>query len=139
MPFRKQSVLLIALLSSLSLCALGPSDTDQITATASKWLKAISTGDRGQLNSMMDARFMATTPGGDVISKERLVPEEGDKPVQKLPPMELDAPLVRIYGNTAVLMSKLKSNGGPSLNATFVFEKSSPGWKLVALHLSPQK
>ncbi len=134
---RRFQLLLLLVVLANSLFAQTPQD--DVTAAASKWLKAISAGDRTELNAIMDPKFMATTPSGDVLTKERLVPEESDKPVQKLPPMELEAPLVRIYGSTAVLMSKLKSDGGPAMNATFVFEKSSPGWKLVALHLSPQK
>jgi Domain of unknown function (DUF4440) len=139
MHSRSRFALFVLLLFTLPSSAFAQSDSDQVTAAASKWLKAVSTGDRAQLETIMDAQFLATTPAGDVLTKERLVPKEADKPVQKLPPMEMDAPLVRIYGSTAVLMSKLKSEGGPAMNATFVFDKSSSGWKLVALHLSPQK
>jgi hypothetical protein len=122
----------------LSLSVAAQSATDEVVKMASGWLTAISVGDRATLSNIMDPNFLATTPGGDVVTKERLVPNDANKPVQKLPQMELDAPMVRIYGTTAVLMSRLKSAGGPAMNATFVFSKDRT-WKLVAIQLSPQK
>ena len=48
--------------------------------------------------------------------------------------------MVRIYGETAVLMSSLKPVGtGPAMNGTFVYGKRESGWKLIGLQLSRQK
>jgi Domain of unknown function (DUF4440) len=115
------------------------SPTDVVTDQATRWLKAISTGDRATLDPLTDPKFIATTPGGDVLTKDRLIPADADKPVQKLPPMELQGPIVRVYGDAAVLMSPLTSSGGPGMSATFVFTHQGSDWKLVALHLSPRK
>ncbi len=135
---RRLSIVLLLIACSVPI-ANGQSTPDDVTNAASSWLKAIHAGDRSQLNALMDPKFIATTPAGDVLTKERLVPEEADKPVQKLPLMELQSPMVRVFGNTAVLMSRLTSTGGPTANGTFVFEKAGSVWKLVALHMSPQK
>jgi hypothetical protein len=84
---------------------------------------------------------MFTTPAGDVLPKERLVPDDPDEAVQQLPAMSLENPIARIYGDTAVVMGSLKSAADPKqiLNSTFVFSRIDRVWKLVAVHLSPQK
>jgi hypothetical protein len=56
-------------------------------------------------------------------------------------PWNLKARLVRLYGTTAVLMGRLqsKSDSKQVLNGTFVYIRQEGGWRLVSLHLSPQK
>ena len=82
-----------------------------------------------------------TTPAGDVLTKERLVPDDPAQAVQQLPAFDLDSPMVRLYGDTAVLMARLKSTAGAAqtMNRTFVYNKRDGAWKLVAIHLSLQK
>jgi hypothetical protein len=46
---------------------------DEIVQLTQEWLKAISTGDRVVLNRIMDSRCLITTPGGDILSKDRLL------------------------------------------------------------------
>ena len=116
---------------------LAQNGSDGLSDAAKKWLKDISNGSRTELNASMDERFIATTPAGDVLTKERLVPLDPSQPVQQLPSMELEAPLSRVYGETGIVMGRLKPADGPPLNGTFVFVKQQSGWKLVALHLSP--
>jgi ketosteroid isomerase-like protein len=117
------------------------SSQDQLQHMTRDWLQAIGAGNRDALNKIMDPKFIATTPAGDVLTKERLVPNDADHPAQKLPPLELDGPLVRVYGDTGVLMTRLKpaAGDGPSMNGTFVFAREADGWKLVAMQLSAQK
>jgi hypothetical protein len=114
---------------------------DELLQTTRNWLKGMSTGDRAGLNAIMDPRFIATTPAGDVITKERLVPDDPTQAVQQLPALELDSPIVRLYGDSAVLMGRLKAAADVKqvLNATFVFSRRDNTWKLVAVHLSSQK
>jgi hypothetical protein len=136
---------LLTLVSTLAVaCMLTHAQTtaqDQVVQVTRSWLESSSKGDRSALNGIMDPRFIATTPAGDVLTKERLVPDDDARPVQKLPPMELDSPLVRLYGDTAILASRLKPVGAGTqmLNGTFVFTKQNNAWKLVAVHLSAQK
>jgi hypothetical protein len=117
---------------------LAQNQQDQVVHAASDWLLQVSTGNKAALNARMDAQFIATTPGGDVLTKNRLVPDD-ERPAQTLPAMKMDAPMVRISGNTAVLMARLIASSGPSMNATFVFTNQSGSWKLLALQMSPQK
>lgn len=132
---------IVCMLTLIASAQSAKTPQDQVSDATTKWLKAVSTGDRAALNAIMDARFVATTPAGDVISKNRLVPDDPSRPVQQLPPLQLDSPLVRVYADTAVLMGRLKSsdNSGQLLNSTFVYTKQNGAWKLIALQLSPQK
>jgi hypothetical protein len=134
----KRSLTLVAVGLVLSVATAFPQNaSDALTDAARNWLKNISAGSRAELNASMDERFIATTPAGDVLVKERLVPSDPSQPVQQMPAMELDGPIARTIGETGIVMSRLKSSVGPALNATFVFAKQQSGWKLVALHLSP--
>jgi len=129
-----RSAIVVLLVASAS-PAQSPSD-GLIEATKS-WLKNISTGARAELLASTDERFIATTPGGDVLVRERLIPSDTSRPVQTLPLMELDGPLMRVVGDTGIVMSRLKPSTGPSLNATFVFVRQQSAWKLMAIHSSP--
>jgi hypothetical protein len=125
----------------LSLLALSlPSQAQQtpqgeVLRMTREWLTAISTGDRATLNRIMDARCLITTPVGDILSKDRLVPDDESRGVQTLPLMELSGPIVRVYADTAVLMTHLQPKGdGEGWVSTFVYAKQDSKWKLVALH-----
>lgn len=116
---------------------------EDVTRASSKWLRSVNTGDRNALNAMMDTRFVATTPAGEVLTKDRLVPDDPSRPIQRLQALDLDLPVVQLYGDTAVLMGHLRSadKSGSDLNGTFVYTRQRGAWKLIALHLSisPQK
>ena len=114
---------------------------DEVLQATRSWLQNVGKGDRAGLNAIMDPLCIITTPAGDVLTKERLMPDDPAQAVQQLPAFDLDSPMVRLYGNTAVLMVRLKSTAGSSqaMNGTFVYNKQDGAWKLVALHLSPQK
>ena len=101
-------------------------------------MQSIGKGDRASLNNIMDALCIITTPAGDVLTKDRLVPDDEARAVQKLPLMELDGPQVRRYGDTAILMSRLKATAGDGqrTSGTFVYRKQDNTWKLVAIHLA---
>jgi len=115
-----------------------PTAPDQVVQTTRDWLQSIAKGDRASLNSIMDALCIITTPAGDVLPKNRLVPDDEAQAVQKLPLMELDGPQVRLYGDTAILMSRLKATAGDGqrTSGTFVYRKQDNAWKLVAIHLA---
>lgn len=114
---------------------------DEVLQATRTWLQNVSKGDRAPLNAIMDTRCIITTPAGDVLTKDRLVPDDPARPVQRLPAFDLDSPMARLYGDTAVLMARLKSTGGDAqvMNGTFVYNKRDGAWRLVAIHLSLQK
>ena len=131
---------LILLLLSLLLAVapgLGQASTAGLVEAAGTWLKNASAGTRAELLAATDERFLATTPAGDVLVRERLIPSDPSQPVQKLPPMELDAPLARAVGDTGIVVSRVKGDAGHDLNATFVFVRQQSSWRLLAIHLSP--
>jgi hypothetical protein len=142
MGMRLRLTLSACLLLSLAiLSAAQQSAQDEVVQLTRNWLKCISTSDRAGLNAIMDSRFIATTPVGDVLTKERLVPDDTSQSVQQLPAMELDSPLLRVYGDSAVVMGRLKAvaDAKQVMNGTFVYAKRDNAWKLVATHLSSQK
>jgi hypothetical protein len=113
---------------------------DEVLQITREWLKAISSGDRVTLNRIMDPQCLVTTPGGNILSKERLVPNDDSQSVQTLPAMELSGPLVRIYANTAVLMTHLKPTGeGQEWLSTFIYNREGSTWKIVGLHATTRK
>jgi hypothetical protein len=58
---------------------------DRLIQVTRDWLKKSSLGAREELNALTDPRCLFTTPTGDVLSKERLIPTDVSKPVQRLP------------------------------------------------------
>lgn len=134
MPQRLPFAIMLLFASGL----IAQDQQDQVVRLASAWLSGVSTGNKSALNAIMDTQFIATTPGGDVLARNRLVPDN-ERPVQTLPPMKMEAPMVRISGDTAVLMTRLTDGSGLNMNATFVFTKQGGAWKLLALQMSPQK
>lgn len=114
---------------------------EEVLQVARTWLTDISKGDRAGLNAIMDPRCIITTPGGDVLTKDRLVPDDPAQVVHQLPAMEIESPMARIYGDTAVLMGHFKATADPKqvLNGTFVFTKKDGAWKVVGIQLSAQR
>jgi ketosteroid isomerase-like protein len=135
------ALVLCILLSVASHSPAQQNAQDEVLQTTKDWLKGMSTGDRKALNVIMDPHFVATSPAGDVLTKERLVPDDASQAVQQLPAFDLDSPMVRIYGDTAVLMGRLKASADPKqlLDSTFVYAKRDNSWKLLAVHLSPHR
>ena len=137
MPVR---LLMVFLLATGARSQERQTSQDEVLQITREWLKAISSGDRVTLNRIMDPQCMVITPGGDILSKERLVPDDDSQSVQTLPTMELSGPIVRIYTDTAILMTHLKPPGaGQEWLSTFVFSKEGQTWKLVGLHATVQK
>ena len=114
---------------------------EELLKVTRTWLTDISKGDRVGLGAIMDPQCIFTTPAGDVLTKDRLVPDDPSQAVQQLPAMDIESPLARVYGETAVLMAHLKMTGDSkqSMNGTFVFSKKDSVWKVVAIHLSEQR
>src|SRR5215472_18530160 len=96
---------LLSLLLPFMPC-FGQASNDGLVEAARTWLKNASTGARTELLATTDPRFLATTPAGDVLGRERLIPSDTSQPVQQLPPMELDAPLSRSVGDSRVVVSR---------------------------------
>jgi Domain of unknown function (DUF4440) len=140
MSSRFTFVLCLLLLFAVQLPAQ-QSGQDDVLETTRSWPRGISSGDRAELITIMDPRFVATTPAGDVLAKDRLVPNDSTEPVQQLPIFELDGSTVRVYSEAAIVMARLKSASDPAqtLDGTFVYVKQGNSLRLIAVHLSPHK
>jgi hypothetical protein len=135
------AVVLCFLMLTSAFTEVQQNNQDQLLQTTRAWLQYANKGDRAGLNAIMDPRFIATTPVGEVVTKEGLVPDDPLQDVSQLPSLDLDGPVVGLYGSTALVMGRLKPMVGTAqtMNATFVYSKGEGGWKLVGLHLSPHK
>ncbi len=119
------SILHAALFVLLGSSTFGQSLTDGLVDATKTWLKNVSAGARAELLSTTDEQFLATTPAGDVVVRDQLIPPDTSQAVQRLPPMD-----------TGVVVSRLKGADGP-LNATFVLVRQQGAWRVAAIHLSP--
>jgi hypothetical protein len=96
------TVVLLALSAPLSICANQPSEQSVIQA-AEEWLHDDSQGNKAALNAITDSAFIATTPAGEVLSKDRLIPEQGSA-----------APSIHIAGTDRSHRWQYCSPDGPS-------------------------
>ncbi len=139
MPRRLTVILL------LSLCALAQNPLadkparpeDEIVQLTQRWLAAGHAADASALDAIESESFIATTPGGNVVTKSELMPT-ADNP-SRLPDFAMKGTIIRLDGDTAILMAQLtKQGGGPQLNVTNVFVRRNGKWQMIAAHLSPQ-
>src|SRR5947207_2066792 len=92
---------------------------DEIVQLEQQWLAAGHAADPSALDVIEADEFIATTPAGDVVTKNELMPQPGGS--NRLPKLSLKQTTVRVHGDTAVLMARVVGEqGGPELNATNV-------------------
>ena len=114
-----------------------PSAAEQaVLKLTDEWLAADAKQDAATLNRIIADDFLATTPGGDVLTKKMLVPEgktEGGG--LALAPKDLKA---RAYGDMAVVTGRGTSQGQVKgdFRFTVVYVKRQDRWQMVAVHLS---
>jgi hypothetical protein len=111
-------------------------ELDGLEKAAKEWMANASTGARVELLASTIPEFIATTPAGDVVVRENIIPSQTDAPVQRLPSAALEFALPLLLGDTGVVMARFKPVTGPGLNATFVFVRREASWKLAAVHFS---
>jgi Domain of unknown function (DUF4440) len=110
---------------------------DEIVQLTQRWLAAGHYADTDVLDKIESEGFIATTPGGAVVTKNELMPTPENP--SRLPDFSMRATTVRVDGDTAILMAQLvKQGGGPQLNVTNVFVRRNGKWQMIAAHLSPQ-
>lgn len=128
-------VLLTALAGFAQTATTAASTEDQIIQLTQRWLAAGHSANSGALDALESEDFIATTPGGEIVTKSELMPEPGS--ANRLPKFTLKDTTVRVHGDTAVLMASLVGEeGGPSLHATNVFVRSNGKWVMIAAQLS---
>jgi len=103
-----------------------------------QWLEAEAKGDIAALDRMYASDFIGTTPGGDIVFKEDVVPPAEMQGHGRLPKSSLKESVVRVYGTTAVVMGlvAVEDPARPGqLRFTKVYLNRDGHWICVAAHL----
>lgn len=122
------------LLCSMTLFAAGDKD---VLAALDAWKAAMIARDRAALEKLYSADLTYSHSSGKTESKAEAIEAVVSA---KTPPgtIEFEGTTVRVYGNTAVVKSKLTMRGsqgpGTVLDVLMVWVKHSSGWELVARH-----
>jgi len=102
------------------------------------WLDAAAVPDLPTLQKILSDQFMGTSFGHGVLSKEDVVPPQG-MAANHMPKCVLKDSTVHIFGDTAVLMGRVEmeaSQKADDIRITTVFQKTSSGWEVIAIHMS---
>jgi ketosteroid isomerase-like protein len=107
---------------------------DQILQLERDWLAASIKGDIASLRRIVADDFMGESRDGRLLSKEDVIPREpGAAAFEGALPTETN---VRVFGDTAVLMSYLKVPDSAGLvRVTHVYQKRGQGWHMIAMQL----
>jgi hypothetical protein len=127
----------IAFGSLHSAAAVPDSSQDQVVKLEQDWLAAEASGNTVTLRQLIADNFIGTGPAGNVLSKGDIVPEYGEG--NRLPKSALRDSTVRIFGDTAVLMGYVATDGAtpPSgFHVTTVYQKQAAGWRMIATHMA---
>jgi ketosteroid isomerase-like protein len=100
------------------------------------WLAAEERHDRATLKRIIADDFQGTSPMGNTVSKEDVLPTEGAQSGGlSISASNLKA---RVFGDTAVVTADGVQKGGEKreIRFTLVFAKRDDRWQMVAGHLS---
>ncbi len=131
------AVVAIAFGSLHSAASVPDSSQDQIIKLEQDWLAAEASGNMAPLRQLIADDFIGTGPAGNVLSKSDIVPESGEG--NRLPKSRLRDSTVRIFGDTAVLMGYLATDGATpptGFHVTTVYQKQAAGWRMIATHMA---
>lgn len=120
-----------------------PAQTKPATQTAEQavlqitrdWLSAEERHDRPTLQRIIADDFEGTSPMGNTVFKDDVMPREGSPGGISMTTSEMKA---RVFGDTAVVTARGVQKAGEKrdLRFTVVFVKRENDWKMVAGHLS---
>jgi ketosteroid isomerase-like protein len=112
---------------------------DDFRKLEQNWLDAAAAPDLPTLRKMFSDDFMGTSfGGGDVLSKDDVVPADGTSATH-LPKSKLRDSTVHIFGDTAVLMGSVEMQApqkAEQVRMTTVFQKHGENWQVIAVHMS---
>jgi ketosteroid isomerase-like protein len=118
--------------------ALAGMTEDDFRKLEQTWLDAAAVPDLPALRRIFADDFMGTSFGGDVLSKDDIVPPDGST-ANHFPKSALRTSTVRIFGDTAVLMGLVEIQApqkAEEIRMTTVFQKHAEGWQVIAVHMS---
>ena len=115
-----------------------PRVEDELISVVREWLAAEQSGNRAALDKIIADDFVGSAFGGNVISKNDLLPPEGqDGP--RFPKSVLKESTARAFGTTGVVMGRIGMEN-PSQPGNFRFAivlmKRQVGWQIVAAQLA---
>jgi hypothetical protein len=134
----------ILLTLALSLLAATQSATplarteDQLIQIERDWLAAEATGDTARLRPLFDEGFIATGPGGNLLTRDDLLPLQ-NSPENHLPKSTLEECTVKVFGDAAVLMGRVAVQDPQypmQFRITTVFQKREQGWRVIAAQMA---
>jgi ketosteroid isomerase-like protein len=114
-----------------------PSEND-FRKLEQNWLDAAAIPDLPALRRLFADDFMGTSFGGGVLSKSDVVPAQGTAS-NHMPKSVLRDSVVRIFGDTAVLMGAVEMQvpqKTEQIRMTTVFQKRGDDWQVIAVHMS---
>lgn len=111
---------------------------DELVNLFQNWLQAEARGDKAALNNLVAEDFIGTAFGGNIVTKDDVVPPEGT-----IKPWNANSSLknstARAFGDAGVVMGRVAvpdlSQPG-EFRFTIVCMKRQAGWQIVAAHLS---
>jgi ketosteroid isomerase-like protein len=121
--------------ASISLANMSEDDFRKLEQN---WLDAAAAPDLPALRKLFADDFMGTSFGGDVLSKNDVVPPN-DSTANHMPKCSLRDSTVRVFGDTAVLMGYVEMQAPQKkqgMRMTTVFQKRGEGWQVIAGHMS---
>lgn len=126
----------VCLLIAVRPIAATPNAEDEITKLERDWLTAEANSDMPTLRRLIADDFMGTAFGPSVLTKADVVPSDGGG--NRMPKSLLQESTVRVFGDTAVLMGSIVSEGtgAGGMRVTTVFQKRPQGWQIIATHMS---
>jgi hypothetical protein len=113
---------------------------DDFRQLEQKLLDAAAGPDLPALRKMLAEGFMGTSFGSNVLSKYDVVPEDGET-ANHMPKCKLRNSIVRIFGDTAVLMGVVEMQApqkSQQMRMTTVFQKRGEAWQVIAMHMSKE-
>ena len=138
-------ILLVVCLSTTVILAqaqTAPSNTskpeDQVAQLEHDWLAADANGDAARLRQIIADDFIGSSPNGSLLNKEDIIPE-GTGP-GGFTGATTGETIVRVFGDTGVLMGVINSAGQPQakqIHVTLVCQKKLHGWQIIAAQLTP--
>ncbi|MBK5293292.1 MAG: nuclear transport factor 2 family protein [Acidobacteriia bacterium] len=134
----KQALLLLALTGLMSAADNRPADEKAVRASVAQFNELAHKGDGAALDKLLSADLMYSHSNAKVESKAECIAAI----VKSKPNFVMDPGLdVKIYGNTAVVHSKMVANnitnGTPTkvaLDVIQVWVKTGGSWQMVARH-----
>jgi Domain of unknown function (DUF4440) len=128
-------------ISTLSLAqspAPATRDEEQLVWIEQDWLAAEASGDTAKLRPLFAEDFIATGPGGNLLTRDDLLPTQ-NSPENHLPKSTLEESAVRVFGATGILMGRVAVEDAQhpaKFLVVTVFQKRGPKWIVIAAQMA---